>query len=221
MWKTLGSKVIWFGPGHTNIMPELEPRSPARMLNSPWWIAASVMCPHCYHTWNNDPIHKAKDYTSGALSSKSCKLHWIRHKATENPHHLSKPQYLICQAWICNLQWGCTDHNNCRSSGHWKKCYKVQKQHWVMLVVVVWAILENLAMTLIPATCYLAKSLNLWASRSSCEHMINNLCPASLRKWSELNENTGKHLQIAKHWYQFKVLWLNPSSLLNWNKTVT
>lgn len=128
---------------------------------------------------------------------------------------------LICQAWICNLQWGCTDHNNCRTSGHWKKCYKVQKQHWVMLVVVVWAILENLAMTLIPATCYLAKSLNLWASRSSCEHMINNLCPASLRKWSELNENTGKHLQIAKHWYQFKVLWLNPSSLLNWNKTVT
>lgn len=63
-----------------------------------------------------------------------------------------------------------------------KNVTQVQNQHWVVTVVATaWVILENLAATPVPVTCYLAKTLALRAARSSCKYGVNNLCPASLR----------------------------------------
>lgn len=43
-----------------------------------------------------------------------------------------------------------------------KNVTQVQNQHWVVTVVAVaWVILENLAATPVPVTCYLAKTLAL------------------------------------------------------------
>lgn len=55
---------------------------------------------------------------------------------------------------------------------------QVQNQHPVVTVGVC-GISENVAVTLIPAICYLAKSLNLWPDALPV-NLINNLCPASL-----------------------------------------